>query len=67
VPIAENILRGFCPSAINKRKTHCHRGHPLFGSNSAVYPSHGPGRTCKQCQRERRMKKYWAARVHANA
>jgi len=28
-----NILRGTAPSAINSRKTHCSKGHPLAGDN----------------------------------
>lgn len=29
----ENILRGISSSALNAKKTHCKRGHPLSGEN----------------------------------
>lgn len=52
----ENILRGECPMAINARKTHCLRGHPLTGDN--VYQRKDRnGRECIACRNERRRKK----------
>lgn len=52
-----NILRGESPSAKNARKTHCIRGHPLFGDN-LIIRSDNDGRRCRTCQRasERRYK-----------
>lgn len=43
-----NILRGFSPSAICARKTHCKCGHPLVEGN--LYNSNG-GRGCLACKR----------------
>lgn len=45
VTLAENIRRGFSPTAINKRKTHCLRGHPF-----TIKRAHGQ-RGCLVCQR----------------
>lgn len=45
-----NILRGEAFSATNARKTHCMRGHPLWGENLYVIPSTG-GRVCRTCRR----------------
>ena len=44
----ENTLRGIGPTAINARKTHCKRGHPLSGDN--LFPSRKGWRICKTCQ-----------------
>lgn len=53
---AENNARGDSPSAINKRKTHCHKGHPLSGDN--VYPSDLKRgiRRCRTCLQARGWK-----------
>lgn len=42
----ENVLRGFGPPAVNKRKTHCINGHPFSGENLLHY---GQGRMCRTC------------------
>lgn len=51
----ENMLIGVGPGAVNSRKTHCHRGHPLSGPNVYVTAN---GRSCRAChalrERERR-------------
>jgi len=44
----ENILRGVGLTAINHRKTHCKRGHPLTGDNLLHIKL---GRECKTCNR----------------
>ena len=44
----ENTLRGTGPTAVNARKTHCPKGHPLSGDNLYIYPSTG-GRACRTC------------------
>lgn len=45
----ENTLRGFGPTAINARRTHCMHGHKLTGYNLTVL---GDGeRHCKACAR----------------
>lgn len=36
-----NTLRSNAQSAINARKTHCNRGHPLSGSNISVKRTRG--------------------------
>lgn len=46
----ENILRGTSPVAINKRKTHCPKGHPLSGRNIAFAKS--GSRICRACKRD---------------
>lgn len=54
VPHRINILRGSAPSAINARKTHCFRGHPLEGDNLRVS---GARRHCRVC-----LRAYWNRR-----
>ena len=49
----ENVVRGVGPSAVNARKTHCLRGHPLSGAN--LYVDGRGHRTCRACRRERRQ------------
>jgi hypothetical protein len=50
----ENTLRGMSPSAINKRKTHCLRGHPYDAANTYYQPDGNRRcRTCKVIHRER--------------
>lgn len=52
------ILARPTPHWNNKKKTHCANGHPLSGSNLAIYPSNGkPSRTCLTCEPSRWM---WA-------
>lgn len=50
VPMRENTLRGFGPSAENARKTHCKRGHEFTPENTYL---HDGRRICKQCNRDR--------------
>lgn len=45
-----NMARGNCPSALNARKTHCHKGHPLSGSNLCIRANQKRG--CRTCKRE---------------
>lgn len=49
----ENVLRGVGLSAVNARKTHCVKGHPLSGDNLAYKkgrkPHNAPIRRCKAC------------------
>jgi len=49
VTFKENVLRGIGPAAINKRKTHCMRGHKFDAKNTYAPPA--GGRTCKICRR----------------
>lgn len=46
----DNILRGCSIPAMNARKTHCKRGHPLSGKNVRF---DAKGRYCHQCKAER--------------
>lgn len=43
----ENLMRSTSFVAINARKTHCHKGHPLFGTNLNITPM--GSRRCKEC------------------
>lgn len=54
----ENILLGIGPTAVNARKTHCNRGHPLSGDNLYVFKD--GRRDCKLCQRIRGLR-WWRA------
>lgn len=49
---AANNARSGSPSAVNARKTHCVRGHPLSGDNLYIRPGTG-WRTCLACVAER--------------
>jgi len=51
----ENILRGVGLSAMNARKTHCPKGHPLSGDNLASHRL--PVRVCRTCA-SRRCREY---------
>lgn len=50
VTMRENTLRGNGRSAVNARKTHCPRSHPLSGDN--LYLSAEGERHCRQCRRD---------------
>ncbi len=52
----ENMLRGFAPSAIHARKTHCPQGHLYNGINLITY---GTNRKCRICKNatQRKYKK----------
>lgn len=52
----ENNARSQSPSAINARKTHCIRGHPLSGANLYIRPD--GCRSCRACAAEREMRRY---------
>lgn len=58
---AENIRRGVSPSAINRRKTHCKRGHRFDAENT--YRDPNGGRYCKECKRMHNRN--WRARRSA--
>ena len=47
----ENILRGYAPTAINARKTHCKRGHELTEENIYRQKSQPTWRMCDKCRR----------------
>lgn len=50
-----NKLRGISVVAINARKTHCVRGHPLYGANLRIHHVNGKRRRsyrqCRICKR----------------
>ena len=48
--LGENVLRGHGPSAVNKRKTHCCRGHELSGANLKATST--GWRRCRTCHNE---------------
>lgn len=47
----ENILRGEGVAAVNARKTHCLREHPLSGAN--LWVNRRGQRQCRTCKRDR--------------
>lgn len=53
---AENIHRGECPAAQNKRKTHCKHGHELAGGNLVV--AKDGHRACRICGNASRRRYY---------
>ncbi len=55
--IGDNVLRGDTPSGINSRKTHCLRGHPLWGDNLYVPPG-TTHRGCRICIKRRNDARY---------
>jgi hypothetical protein len=50
VSARENTLRGICRSAVNSRKTHCHRGHEFTPENTRIEGLRL--RRCRQCRKE---------------
>jgi hypothetical protein len=55
----ENTLRGYGPTALHMRKTHCRNGHPLSGSNLSITKNGKKGlfRRCLICHLEN-VKRY---------
>lgn len=54
VATVENVRRGIGVAAINFQKTHCFRGHPLFGKNLYFCSTTNKGkgaRICRKCRR----------------
>lgn len=52
VTMRENLLRGTSPQAMNARKTHCIRNHPLSGENLHIRRrGNAIERHCKECRR----------------
>lgn len=52
----ENNLRGGSLVALNARKTHCKRGHPLSGPNLYIHPTAG-ARQCRICMQAREQRR----------
>lgn len=50
MPIYDNVMAGFSPQAINRRKTHCKRGHEFTAANT--HRTSTGGRLCLTCKRE---------------
>lgn len=51
-----NCLRGNSPPAINARKTHCPKGHELFGNNLTF--NYLGRRVCGECNRKQKRAYY---------
>jgi hypothetical protein len=48
-----NVLRGVGTAAVNARKSHCIRGHPLSGENLSMRSGRrGQERHCRTCARD---------------
>lgn len=63
VSIKENILRGFGPPALNKRKTHCLHDHVFDEANTAVIGKKKE-RRCRQCSLESSRKlQHWQGNI----
>jgi len=54
---AENVLRGVGAGALNKRKTHCPKGHPYDETNTEHRAS--GRRRCRECNRAALRAAYW--------
>ena len=69
VTIKENVLRGEGPSAINARKTHCHKGHEYTPQNTIIVKQTGARacRTCTNTRANRRMQLLRNAAVEMGA
>ena len=50
-----NVNRGYGPTAIHARKTHCPKGHPYSGENLYLTPG-GRSRHCRECVRQSQMR-----------
>lgn len=49
VTIGENLRRGAGPTGINRRKTHCVKGHPFDAENTRI--NRDGTRRCLECAR----------------
>lgn len=63
----ENTLRGFGPSALNARRTHCVNGHRLGGENVHPCVQDAGERTCMECARIRARERNRAASGRSRA
>lgn len=50
----ENALLGNGPAAVNKRKTHCKRGHLFTEATTRIRADKAGARECKLCVRDRK-------------
>lgn len=62
-----NMLRGINPPAMNKRKTHCPKGHPLSGDNLFAGAHRTGKRDCRTCSMERSRKYHERVRHGASS
>lgn len=60
----ENKRRGFSPLAINSRKTHCPRKHPLSGEN--LYVDKLGRRCCRACANKNSRDWYYRTGTYAS-
>ena len=63
----ENIIRGFAPTAVNARKTHCPKGHPLAEGNLEPSQAALGRRSCHTCHREASRQSQLRLRAAAKA
>ena len=52
----ENLARGIGPSSINKKKTHCNKGHEFSNENTRITPI--GQRVCKTCHNRKENERY---------
>lgn len=52
-----NVLRGIGPAAINKRRTHCIRGHAFTPENTYRPPKRSNTRQCRKCMKIRELRR----------
>lgn len=58
VPPGENVLRGTGPTAVNKTRTHCPRGHAYMDSNITASSRRRDRRDCLTCNRDRDARRH---------
>lgn len=64
----ENTMRGYGPSAINARKTHCPQGHLLTKDNTSKHVREKYGwRMCLICARKQMLASYYKRKARLNA
>lgn len=61
----ENTNRNYSPPSQNRRKTHCHKGHP-FTPDNLQHSSRG-NRNCRTCRNERNLRYKATARAKKRA
>lgn len=59
----ENTLRGVGPSALNRKKTHCLKGHPFDPSPVISKTGFNRGRICKICKRDFNRDSYYRMKL----
>jgi hypothetical protein len=57
IPHSENIRRGKSPSALNRLKTHCKRGHAYTQENTHIHNGERHCRTCWKINARKKRKR----------